>query len=124
MIIRIECIEVILVKDSGLTKRKTQMPANVYFEDVEKKSLGHLYNIIFWNDKQLQVINSLTQGECLIIVGDYGTGKTLLLDAAAWRLEAQQIPVHFICALDYDGAKVNDDVLDILFRLVILLLSD
>ena len=53
----------------------------------------------------------------LMIIGDYGAGKTLLLDAAAKKLAAQHIPVFFFCALDYSGKnKVTDDVLDVIFR--------
>ena len=82
----------------------------------KNKSLGHVHSIIFWNDKQLKLMNSLKARQSLIIVGEFGTGKTILLDAAVWSLEAQQVPVYVICALDYDRLKVSDDVLDILFR--------
>ena len=82
----------------------------------ENKSLGHVHSIIFWNEKQLKLMSSLNEWKSLAIVGEFGTGKTILLDAAVWRLEAQQVPVYVICALDYDRLKVSDDVLDILFR--------
>ena len=61
-------------------------------------------------------MSSLNEWKSLAIVGEFGTGKTILLDAAVWRLEAQQVPVYFISALDYDRHKLSDDVLDILFR--------
>ena len=77
---------------------------------------------------QLLVINSLnkildpgSKGPdtplFLVIIGDYGAGKTLLLDAATHKLAAQHVPVIFFCALDYsDNSKVTDDVLDVIFR--------
>ena len=77
---------------------------------------------------QLLVINSLnkildpgSKGPVmplfLVIIGDYGAGKTLLLDAATHKLAAQHVPVFFFCALDYsDYSKVTDDVLDVIFR--------
>ena len=53
----------------------------------------------------------------LMIIGNYGAGKTLLLDAATQKLAAQQVPVYFFCALDYENqTKVTDDVLDVIFR--------
>ena len=78
---------------------------------------------------QLLVINSLnkilhpdSKGPdmplFLVIIGDYGAGKTLLLDAATKKLASQHVPVFFFCALDYsDNSKVTDDVLDVIFRL-------
>ena len=55
----------------------------------------------------------------LMIIGDYGAGKTLLLDAAVKKLADNNVPVYFFCALDYkSNNKVTDDVLDILFRSV------
>ena len=52
-----------------------------------------------------------------MIIGDYGAGKTLLLDAATQKLAAQQVHVFFFCALDYnDNKKVTDDILDVIFR--------
>ena len=60
----------------------------------------------------------------LMIIGDYGAGKTLLLDAATHKLAAQQVPVLFFCALDYrDNTKVTDDVLDVIFRYEVTLIE-
>ena len=68
---------------------------------------------------QLRIINSVLMWMSLVIIGDYGVGKTLLLDAAAKKLADNNVPVYFFCALDYkSNNKVTDDVLDILFRSV------
>ena len=56
-----------------------------------------------------------------MIIGDYGVGKTLLLDAAAKKLADKKVPVYFFCALDYKhngNGKVTDDILDFIFRWV------
>ena len=84
---------------------------------------------------QLLVINSLnkilhpgSKGPdiplFLVIIGDYGAGKTLLLDAATQKLASQQVPVFFFCALDYnyENNKVTDDVLDVIFRYEVTLI--
>ena len=79
-------------------------------------------------DFQMVIMNSLNKilhpdgkgpdtSPFLVIIGDYGAGKTLLLDAATQKLAAQHVPVFFFCALDYsDNSKVTDDVLDVIFR--------
>ena len=75
-------------------------------------------------DFQMVIMNSLNKilmgpdtSSFLVIIGDYGTGKTLLLDAATQKLAAKHVPVFFFCALDYsDNSKVTDDVLDVIFR--------
>ena len=49
--------------------------------------------------------------------GDYGTGKTLILDSVARKMKNEGGNVKIISALDYQyGVKKTDDVLDILFR--------
>ena len=59
----------------------------------------------------------------LVIIGDYGVGKTLLLDAAAKMLADKKVQAYFFCALDYeDNDKVTDDILDVIFRWVGILM--
>ena len=53
--------------------------------------------------------------------GDYGTGKTLILESAANKLKEEGKNVFVISALDYENSfkgylKRTDDVLDILLR--------
>ena len=49
--------------------------------------------------------------------GDYGTGKTLILDAVARKMNSVGSNVTVLSALDYlDERKKNHDVLDIIFR--------
>ena len=63
------------------------------------------------------MINSLDAWESFVIIGDYGTGKTVLLDSATQKLVSQNVPVYFHCALDYEeGVKMSDDVLDVMLR--------
>ena len=56
----------------------------------------------------------------LVIIGDYGSGKTLLLNAATNELDDQNVPVYFFCALDYkENTKITDDMLDVVLRLML-----
>ena len=61
----------------------------------------------------------LDRAESSLILGDYGCGKTLLLEAIAERTKAyEDTDVYFISALDYGmQEKKYDDVLDIALRL-------
>lgn len=80
--------------------------------------LGSLLNILFWNDQQRQIYTWLEKMMHTLLLGDYGTGKTLILEAAAKTLsERENTEVLFIMALDYTNhSKESDDILDIMFR--------
>ena len=51
-------------------------------------------------------------------MGDYGSGKTCILDAATRKLSERNIKLLFINAFDYkyNDSKSQDDILDISFR--------
>ena len=55
----------------------------------------------------------------LIVIGDYGTGKTVVLDAGVEMCsQDENIQVHYISALDYPQQdKRTEDVLDVANRL-------
>ena len=55
----------------------------------------------------------------LIVLGDFGTGKTVILDAGAEMCsQDENIQVHYISALDYpEQNKRTEDVLDVANRL-------
>ena len=52
--------------------------------------------------------------------GDYGTGKTLILDAVARRMKSEGSNVTVLSALDWDKntskSKRKNDVLDLIFH--------
>ena len=53
----------------------------------------------------------------LFLLGDYGTGKTILLEGAAEKLLTGNTDIHFISALNYpDDTKWTEGVLDIALR--------
>ena len=55
----------------------------------------------------------------MIVLGDFGTGKTVVLDAGAEMCsQDENIQVHYISALDYPlQNKKAEDVLDVANRL-------
>ena len=55
--------------------------------------------------------------KCLFLLGDYGTGKTILLEGAAESLLEENKNVYLISALNYpDNTKWTESVLDIALR--------
>ena len=55
----------------------------------------------------------------MIVLGDFGTGKTVVLDAGAEMCsQDENVHVHHISALDYsEQNKTAEDVLDVANRL-------
>ena len=97
-----------IASSSGMTNRLCSKEEN---KSIDIRYSKHAF--IF----QLRIINSILMWMSLVIIGDYGVGKTLLLDAAAKKLADKKVPVYFFCALDYEhNDKVTDDVLDVIFR--------
>ena len=53
------------------------------FSDLHQKPLGHIASVIYWNKDQLELLNNSQMKKSVVLAGDYGTGKTILLMAAA-----------------------------------------
>ena len=62
----------------------------IKFSDLKEKPLGHTWSILFWTQKQLNLLAMLRTNQNLVLCGDYGSGKTSLLVCAA--LEASKDP--------------------------------
>ena len=89
--------------------------STIDFLDLKAKPLGHTWNILFWTQDQLCLLESLKNGENIVLCGDYGTGKTSLLIFAA--LEAAKdldTKVFFITAIH---ERENGNVLDEAMRM-------
>ena len=92
----------------------------VTFKELKGKPLGHLHSVLFWNEEQMDTIEILKTEESILIVADYGVGKTALLMAAA-RQEAENpdITVYFILATATDTHRLSQDtpyILDIAIK--------
>ena len=66
-----------------------------------------------------KIISERRQYVSLIVFGDFGTGKTIVLEAGAEICsQDENIQVHYISALDYPQQnKRAEDVLDVANRL-------
>ena len=71
--------------------------SEVKFPELRGKPLGHLSSILFNTTQQKTVLDSLHRREPTVILGDYGTGKTVLLQTAARKFV--DLTVHFISSL-------------------------
>ena len=49
------------------------------FSQLKEKSLGHVWNVLFWNDTQMELLRNLRERMFTIIFGDFGGGKTSVL---------------------------------------------
>ena len=68
--------------------------------DLRGKELGHVQSIMFWNDQQEVIVDSLDRQENMILASDFGGGKTVILSEAAQQMERQCANAYFICMLD------------------------
>ena len=71
------------------------LPEYVNFSDIKGKAVSDLKSLIFWNPSQFEIINS--NPKKLMISGEFGTGKTLLLMAIVQKHIINNEKVMFIC---------------------------
>ena len=74
--------------------------------------------------KQKQLLDSLEEKRNICIMGDYGTGKTVVIQSVAEKLRNSERNLVYINALDtttkWDGSeyyKTWEDVLDVIVKL-------
>ena len=87
-------------------------------KEMKGKPLGDIRNVLFYTKEQKQLIDSLNrllhkeanvQEELIdtssptptVIIGDYGTGKSVILDSTATKFEANRKKVHYLSALGW-----------------------
>ena len=99
----------LITKDAKLTDKQTLPDGRVKIYDIEKKSLGRIENILFWNEDQLKLYNTLKTFTHTVIAGDYGTGKTVVAAAIADYCDTHPDvkEVHYISLLDLAPFLVN-----------------
>ena len=81
------------------------------------------YSILFWTDEQKQLIDSVSANESTVLLGDYGTGKTVIIQSVAEKLRNSDRDLVYINALDTKDKhekeyyKTWEDVLDVIAKL-------
>ena len=80
-------------------------------------------SILFWTEEQKQLIDSVSANESIVLLGDYGTGKTVVIQSVAEKLRNSDRDLVYINALDttdFYGRKYHktwEDVLDVIVKL-------
>ena len=63
--------------------------------------LTQMFSILFWTKKQLKVLENLKERRNTVILGDFGTGKTLILMAVAKKIMKMGLKLVYINGLDH-----------------------
>ena len=81
------------------------------------------FSILFWTAEQKKLIDSLEEKRNLCLLGDYGSGKTLVIQAVAEKLRNTDKKLLYINALDQSNSRQDEyyktweDVLDVIVKL-------
>ena len=82
-----------------------------------------IFSILFWTEEQKQLIDSVSANESIVLLGDYGTGKTVVIQSVAEKLRNSDRDLVYINALDMTDRfgrefyKTWEDVLDVIAKL-------
>ena len=81
-----------------------------------------IFSILFWSEEQKQLIDSVSANESIVLLGDYGTGKTVVIQSVAEKLRNSDRDLVYINALDTTDYgkkyyKTWEDVLDVINKL-------
>ena len=93
------------VVSAGFPKEVVKHLEKVTFSDLKQSPLGDMKCMIFWNPEQFKVIH--TTDKKLMIVGEYGTGKTLLIMKKVERSLSKEEEVMFVCDSINSSAMFN-----------------
>ena len=80
------------------------------------------FSILFWTPEQKKLIDSFSTNESIVLLGDYGTGKTVVIQSVAEKLRNSERDLVYINALDTSDLygkyhKTWEDVLDVIVKL-------
>ena len=101
-----------IIGDGGSGERTPLLPGRpVKFPELRGKPLGHISSILFNTNQQKSLLDSLDRREPTVILGNYGTGKTVVFQTAARTFNSDDdLNVHFISALGRDTEMLTKSV--------------
>ena len=82
-----------------------------------------IFSILFWTPEQKKLIDSFSTNESIVLLGDYGTGKTVVIQSVAEKLRNSERDLVYINALDTTDEferkyyKTWEEVLDVIVKL-------
>ena len=85
--------------------------------------MTEIFSILFWTPEQKKLIDSFSNNESIVLLGDYGTGKTVVIQSVAEKLRNSGRDLVYINALDTANDvkkkyyKTWEDVLDVIVKL-------
>ena len=62
--------------------------------------MTQIFSILFWNPELKKLIDSYSTNESIVLLGDYGTGKTVVIQSVAEKLRNSDRDLAYINALD------------------------
>ena len=101
---------------SGVTILPDSLPEQFSGSDLQKKPLGHVMNIIFWSEEQMQLLEDLKCPGSLVLCGDYGGGKTSVMVSAAQRAAREGFKVFVITTTSFEEAVDTSYILDVAMK--------
>ena len=82
-----------------------------------------MFSILFWTAEQKKLLDSLEEKRNLCLLGDYGSGKTVVIQSVAEKLRNTDKKLLYINALDQTNSRQDEyyktweDVLDVIVKL-------
>merc|ERR1712172_291617 len=101
---------------NGITGIPLPLPDQLDAQGLQKKPLGHIQNIIFWNGEQMELLNDLKNTKSLVLCGDYGGGKTSVMVSAAQKAALDGFKVFVITTTSFEETVDTGYILDVAMK--------
>ena len=101
---------------SGVTPFSDPLPEQFSGSDLRNKPLGHIMNIIFWSEEQMQLLEDLKGPGSLVLCGDYGGGKTSVMVSAAQKAARDRFKVFVITTTSFEETVDTGYILDVAMK--------